>query len=93
MNCVIPRRLTKLMTLYLTFLAALDSGRMSLGDALPVSASAHNAQPTKMGVPLGGSVMVRDAVMELGHARSANDARDRACRGPGRRRGNLSRAP
>jgi len=67
-----PASLTKLMTLYLTF-AALDSGRLSLGDALPVSASAHNAQPTKMGVPLGGSVTVRDAVMGL-VTRSANDA-------------------
>jgi D-alanyl-D-alanine carboxypeptidase len=67
-----PASLTKLMTLYLTF-AALDSGRLSLGDALPVSASAHSAQPTKMGVPLGGSVTVRDAVMGL-VTRSANDA-------------------
>jgi len=67
-----PASLTKLMTLYLTF-AALDSGRLSLGDALPVSVSAHNAQPTKMGVPLGGSVTVRDAIMGL-VTRSANDA-------------------
>ena len=67
-----PASLTKLMTLYLTF-AALDSGRLSLGDALAVSINAHNAQPTKMGVPLGGSVTVRDAVMGL-VTRSANDA-------------------
>jgi D-alanyl-D-alanine carboxypeptidase len=66
-----PASLTKLMTLYLTF-AALDSGRLSLGDALPVSASALNAQPTKMGLA-GGMVVVRDAVMGL-VTRSANDA-------------------
>ncbi len=66
-----PASLTKLMTLYLTF-AALDSGRLSLGDALPVSTSALNAQPTKMGLA-GGIVVVRDAVMGL-VTRSANDA-------------------
>jgi len=66
-----PASLTKLMTLYLTF-SALDSGRLSLGDSLPVSASALNAQPTKMGM-VGGQVSVRDAIMGL-VTRSANDA-------------------
>ena len=66
-----PASLTKLMTLYLTF-AALDSGRLSLGDALPVSANALNAPPTKMGM-MAGMVIVRDAVMGL-VTRSANDA-------------------
>ena len=67
-----PASLTKLMTLYLTF-SALDSGRLSLGDALQVSLTALNAPPTKMGMPPNGSVMVRDAVMGL-VTRSANDA-------------------
>ncbi|MFZ5781492.1 MAG: D-alanyl-D-alanine carboxypeptidase family protein [Pseudomonadota bacterium] len=67
-----PASLTKLMTIYLTF-SALDSGRLSLGDALPVSANARNAPPTKMGLPAGGTVNVRDAVMAL-VTRSANDA-------------------
>ena len=58
------------MTLYLTF-SALDSGRLSLGDALPVSMNALNAPPTKMG--MNGTVLVRDAVMGL-VTRSANDA-------------------
>jgi D-alanyl-D-alanine carboxypeptidase len=66
-----PASLTKLMTLYLTF-SALDSGKLSLGDTLPVSLAALNAQPTKMGFN-GGSVLVRDAVMGL-VTRSANDA-------------------
>ena len=66
-----PASLTKLMTLYLAF-SAIDSGRLSLGDALPVSMNALNASPTKMGM-LGGSVNVRDAVMGL-VTRSANDA-------------------
>ena len=67
-----PASLTKLMTIYLTF-SALDSGRLALGDSLPVSASALNAPPTKMGLPPGGSVSVRDAMMAL-VTRSANDA-------------------
>ena len=60
-----PASLTKLMTLYLTF-SALDSGRLSLGDALPVSINALNAPPTKMGMPPGGTVSVRDAMMGAG---------------------------
>lgn len=67
-----PASLTKLMTLYLTF-SALDSGRLSLGDSLPVSLHALNAPPTKMGMTPNGNVMVRDAVMGL-VTRSANDA-------------------
>ena len=45
-----PASLTKLMTIYLTF-SALESGRLSLGDGLPVSLNALNAPPTKMGLP------------------------------------------
>jgi D-alanyl-D-alanine carboxypeptidase len=67
-----PASLTKLMTIYLTF-SALDSGRLSLGDGLPVSTNALNAPPTKMGLTPGGSVSVRDATMAL-VTRSANDA-------------------
>jgi D-alanyl-D-alanine carboxypeptidase len=67
-----PASLTKLMTLYITF-TALDSGRLSLGDALPVSLGALNAPPTKMGMVPGGTVIVRDAIMGL-VTRSANDA-------------------
>src|SRR5829696_702286 len=67
-----PASLTKLMTIYLTF-SALDSGRLSLGDGLPVSSNALNAPPTKMGLTPGGSVSVRDATMAL-VTRSANDA-------------------
>src|SRR5262245_45170208 len=67
-----PASLTKLMTIYLTF-SALDSGRLSLGDGLPVSLNALNAPPTKMGLAPNGTVIVRDAVMAL-VTRSANDA-------------------
>jgi D-alanyl-D-alanine carboxypeptidase len=67
-----PASLTKIMTLYLTF-AALDAGRLNLGERLPVSARAAAVQPSKMGAPMGGTLMVRDAIMGL-ITRSANDA-------------------
>ncbi|MBS0523375.1 MAG: D-alanyl-D-alanine carboxypeptidase [Proteobacteria bacterium] len=67
-----PASLTKLMTLYLAF-SALDSGKLAMNDALPVSINALNAPPTKMGMPPNGTVVVRDAVMGL-VTRSANDA-------------------
>ncbi len=67
-----PASLTKMMTLYMAF-AALDGGRLALGDVMPVSINAVNVSPTKMGMPLGGTVSVRDAVMGL-VTRSANDA-------------------
>lgn len=67
-----PASLTKLMTIYMTF-SALDSGRLSLGDGLPVSINALNSPPTKVGLPPGGTIAVRDAIMAL-VTRSANDA-------------------
>lgn len=67
-----PASLTKIMTLYLTF-AALDAGQFRLGDRLPVSVHAASMQPSKMGAPAGGTLMVRDAIMGL-ITRSANDA-------------------
>ena len=75
------------MTLYLTF-SALDLGRLSLGDALPVSMTALNAPPTKMGMTPDGTVIVRDAVMGL-VTRSANDAAVLLAEGAGRRRRQL----
>src|SRR5258708_29395524 len=59
-----PASLTKLMTIYLTF-SAIDSGRLSLGDALPVSVNALNAPPPNIGLPPGGTVNARDATMSL----------------------------
>jgi D-alanyl-D-alanine carboxypeptidase len=84
-----PASLTKLMTLYLTF-SALDSGKLSLNDALPVSMNALNAPPTKMGMPHNGTVMVRDAVMGL-VTRSANDAAVLLAEGLGGNEDNFAR--
>lgn len=67
-----PASLTKVMTLYLVF-EALDSGRLRLGDRMPVSVRAANTSPSKLGVPAGAALAVRDAVMGL-ITKSANDA-------------------
>jgi D-alanyl-D-alanine carboxypeptidase len=67
-----PASLTKIMTLYLAF-EALDSGRLKLGDRMPVSAHAASMSPSKLGMPAGTSLAVRDAIMGL-ITRSANDA-------------------
>ena len=67
-----PASLTKIMTLYLVF-EALDSGKLRLGDRMPVSVRAANASPSKLGVHAGASLAVRDAVMGL-ITKSANDA-------------------
>lgn len=67
-----PASLTKIMTLYLVF-EALDSGKLRLGDRMPVSVRAANASPSKLGVHAGATLAVRDAVMGL-ITKSANDA-------------------
>lgn len=67
-----PASLTKIMTLYLAF-EALDSGRLKLGDRMPVSVRAANVSPSKLGVYAGTTLAVRDAIMGL-ITKSANDA-------------------
>jgi D-alanyl-D-alanine carboxypeptidase len=67
-----PASLTKIMTLYLVF-EALDSGKLRLGDRMPVSVRAANTAPSKLGVHPGATLAVRDAVMGL-ITKSANDA-------------------
>jgi D-alanyl-D-alanine carboxypeptidase len=66
-----PASLTKMMTLYLLF-EELDSGRLSWGTALPVSAEAARQPPSKLGLVAGETIAVRDAVLALS-VRSAND--------------------
>jgi len=67
-----PASLTKIMTLYLAF-EALDSGKLKLGDRMPVSVHAMSMSPSKLGVHAGTNLAVRDAIMGL-ITRSANDA-------------------
>ncbi len=67
-----PASLTKMMTLYVTF-QALESGRLHLGQILPVSANAAEQSPSKLGLHAGHSIRVEDAILGL-VTESANDA-------------------
>lgn len=67
-----PASLTKMMTLYLTF-EALDDGRLTLEQRLPVSAWAQSMSPTKLGLTEGNTIKVEFAILGL-VTKSANDA-------------------
>jgi D-alanyl-D-alanine carboxypeptidase len=66
-----PASLTKMMTLYLLF-EALHEGRTGLNAVITVSAHAAAQEPSKLDVPVGGTISVRDAILSL-VTRSAND--------------------
>lgn len=66
-----PASLTKMMTLYITF-NALDKGLIKLDDKLPVSRTAANRSPSKLGLKAGETISVKDAIMAL-IIKSAND--------------------
>ncbi len=67
-----PASLTKIMTLYMVF-AALDAGRLTLSQKLPVSAHAACMQPTRLGLRKRQTIVARDAILAL-ITHSANDA-------------------
>ncbi len=67
-----PASLTKLMTLDLAF-QALRAGKISLDMPLPVSEHAADVEPVKLGLPPGGIITVRDAILAM-TTMSANDA-------------------
>jgi D-alanyl-D-alanine carboxypeptidase len=67
-----PASLTKMMTMYLTF-QALQTGRLTLDQKLPVSAHAANMAPTKLGLRAGQTISVRDCILGM-ITKSANDA-------------------
>ena len=67
-----PASLTKMMTLYMVF-EALRDRRISLGEAVPVSAHAASMSPSKLGLMPGTRITVEQAIMGL-VTKSANDA-------------------
>jgi len=67
-----PASLTKMMTLYMTF-EALKAKRLTMDQALPVSARAAGMAPTKLGLRAGQTIRVEDAIYGL-ITKSANDA-------------------
>jgi len=66
-----PASLTKMMTLYLMF-EAIDSGRVSKGTRIPVSAKAAAEPPSKIGLRAGATITMENAIMAL-VTKSAND--------------------
>ena len=67
-----PASLTKIMTLYLLF-DDMDSGKVHLGDTMPVSSHAAAQAPSKLGLSPGERVSVEDAMLGI-ITKSANDA-------------------
>lgn len=66
-----PASLTKVMTLYITF-DALEKGIIKLDDELPVSRTAANRSPSKLGLKAGSKIDVKTCIMAL-IVKSAND--------------------
>ena len=66
-----PASLTKMMTLYLTF-DALEQGRLSKNQRLPVSKHASLQEPSSLGLSQGETVRVEDCVLGIA-TKSAND--------------------
>lgn len=66
-----PASLTKVMTLYLAF-DALDRGDLKLSDEVTISPRAASRPPSKLGLPAGQHLTVREAIDVL-VVKSAND--------------------
>jgi D-alanyl-D-alanine carboxypeptidase (penicillin-binding protein 5/6) len=66
-----PASVTKIMTLYLTF-EALSEGRMKATDRVIISPRAAAQAPTKLGLPVGDSLSVDEAIRAI-TVKSAND--------------------
>ncbi|MBM3566573.1 MAG: D-alanyl-D-alanine carboxypeptidase, partial [Alphaproteobacteria bacterium] len=66
-----PASLVKIMTLYMAF-EAIDAGRMSIHERIAVSHHAATQAPSKLAVPAGRAVLVKDAMLAV-VTKSAND--------------------
>ncbi|WP_052161114.1 D-alanyl-D-alanine carboxypeptidase family protein [Hoeflea sp. BAL378] len=66
-----PASLTKMMTLYMLF-EAMDEGRVSRSDLIPISRNAAARPPSKLGLKAGQSIPVDTAIRVL-VVKSAND--------------------
>ncbi len=66
-----PASLTKLMTLYITF-EAIEQGLLTFDDELPVSNTAANRSPSRLGLTAGDKIKVKTAIDAL-IVKSAND--------------------
>lgn len=67
-----PASLTKMMTLYLVF-DAIEQGRLSLDQRIPISRYAASKPPSKLGLRAGRSIELR-YLIRASAVKSANDA-------------------
>ncbi|WP_068082482.1 D-alanyl-D-alanine carboxypeptidase [Polycladidibacter stylochi] len=67
-----PASTTKIMTLYVLF-EELEAGHLTLNTRMKVSRYASRRPPTKLGLKVGSTLRVKDAIFAL-ITRSANDA-------------------
>lgn len=66
-----PASLTKMMTLVMIF-DALDDNKIRMGTKIPMSHNAASMIPSKIGIPAGSYIRVKDAIPALA-TKSAND--------------------
>lgn len=66
-----PASITKVMTLYIVF-DALDAGRLRLDDRVVMSAHAVSQRPSKLGLGIGQSLSIEEAINVVA-VKSAND--------------------
>ena len=66
-----PASITKVMTLYLLF-EQLEKGRIGLDSEIRITSRAHRQAPSKLGLDIGDTIQVEDAIKAV-VTKSAND--------------------
>jgi D-alanyl-D-alanine carboxypeptidase (penicillin-binding protein 5/6) len=66
-----PASITKVMTLYVAF-EEIAAGRLGLDDNIRISRHAYNQAPSKLGLRVGATISMRDAIGVMA-TKSAND--------------------
>jgi D-alanyl-D-alanine carboxypeptidase len=66
-----PASLVKMMTLMMTF-DAIEKGTLTMNSRVRISQHANNQPPSKIGLPVGSTIAVKDAIYAL-VTKSAND--------------------
>ncbi len=84
-----PASTTKIMTLYMLF-EALDRGQVTMNTRFRVSRHAARQPPSKLGLKVGSTIKVRDAMLAL-VTKSANDVAVVVAEGLGKTESNFAR--
>ncbi len=83
-----PASVTKVMTLYLLF-EKLEKGELSLSSQIAVSQHAAGQEPSKLGLAVGDTISVEDAIKAI-VTRSANDMAVAVAEAVGQSEGNFA---